>query len=61
MLTCPCNVDPVTPNFYIVKLGFTGVYIFLIFALKHLGVSNVYLQSMLKAKIRKKSTENCNF
>ena len=28
MLTCQCNVDPLTPHFYIVKLGFTGVYIF---------------------------------
>ena len=27
-ITCPCNVYPITPNFYIVKLGFTGVYIF---------------------------------
>ena len=35
MLTSPCNVDPLTPNFYIVKVGFTGVYIFLRFALKH--------------------------
>ena len=36
MQTRPCNVDPHTPHFYIVKLGFTGVYIFfLIFALKH--------------------------
>ena len=26
-LTCPCNVCPLTPHFYIVKLGFTGVYI----------------------------------
>ena len=26
---------PLTPHFYIVKRGFTGVYIFLIFALKH--------------------------
>ena len=26
---------PLAPHFYIVKLGFTGVYIFLIFALKH--------------------------
>ena len=33
MLTCPCNVDPLTPHFYIVKLGFTWIYI--IFALKH--------------------------
>ena len=28
----PCNLYLLTPNFYIVKLGFTGVYIF--FALK---------------------------
>ena len=33
MITCPCNVYPLTPHFYIVKLRFTGVYI--IFALKH--------------------------
>ena len=25
--TCLYNVDPVKPHFYIVKLGFTGVYI----------------------------------
>ena len=31
----PCNEYPLTPHFYIVKLGFTGVYIFfLIFAPK---------------------------
>ena len=28
MQTCPCNIYPLTPHFYIVKLGFTGVYIF---------------------------------
>ena len=33
MLTCPCNVDPLAPHLYMVKLGFTGEYI--IFALKH--------------------------
>ena len=33
--TSPCNADPLKPHFYIVKLGFTGVYIFfLIFASK---------------------------
>ena len=26
VLTCRCNVDPLTPHFYIVKLEFTGVY-----------------------------------
>ena len=28
MQTYPCNVHPLTPHFYIVKLGFTGVLIF---------------------------------
>ena len=27
-ITCLCNVHPLTPHFYIVKLGFIGVYIF---------------------------------
>ena len=36
MKTCLYNVDPLKPHFYIVKLGFTGVYIiFLISAQKH--------------------------
>ena len=36
MLTSPCIVYPLTPHFYIVKLGLTGVYnFFLIFVLKH--------------------------
>ena len=26
MQTCPCNVDTLTPYFYTVKLGFTGVF-----------------------------------
>ena len=33
MLTCLCNVHPLTPHFYIVKLGFTGVYIIFLFLL----------------------------
>ena len=34
--TCLYNVDPLKPHFYIVKLGFTGVYnIILISAQKH--------------------------
>ena len=34
--TCLYNFDPLKPRFYIVKLGFTGVYIiFLISAQKH--------------------------
>ena len=33
MQTSPCNEYPLTPHFYIVKLGFTGVYIFFLFLL----------------------------
>ena len=55
--TCLYNFDPLKPHFYIVKLGFTGVYlIFLISAQKHRlwyslepprrGGSNEYPQSM---------------
>ena len=57
MKTCLYNYDPLQPLFYIVKLGFTGVYIiFLIFAqnidfgysleLPRRGDSNEYPQSM---------------
>ena len=35
MITGPCHVYPLTPHFYMVKLGFTGVYIFSYFSLKH--------------------------
>ena len=37
MKTSSCNVYPLTPHFYLVKLGFTGEYIiFLFFSLKHI-------------------------
>ena len=60
--TCLYNFDPLKPHFYIVKLGFTGVYIiFLISAQKHRlwyslepprrGGSNEYPQSMFWAEI----------
>ena len=32
-ITCLCNIDPLTPHFYIVKLGFTGVHIIFLFLL----------------------------
>ena len=28
MKICPCNEDSLTPHSYIVKLGFTGAYLF---------------------------------
>ena len=55
--TCPCNVYPVEPHFYIAKLGVAGVYLFFLFLLQNIdcgyslepprrGGSNVYPQSM---------------
>ena len=70
------NFDPLKPHFYIVKLGFTGIYIiFLIFAQNHIcgyslepprrGGSNEYPQSMFWAEIWKLSdfflSENFHF
>ena len=60
--TCLYNVDPLKPHFYIVKLGFTGVYmIFLISAGNidceyyleppHRGGSNEYSQSTFGAEL----------
>ena len=56
------NFDPLKPYFYIVKLGFTGLYIFFLFLLKNTdcghslepprrGGSNEYPQSMYWAEI----------
>ena len=48
------NFDPRKPHFYIVKLGFTGVYITFLFLLKNIdlrGGSNEYPQSMFEQKI----------
>ena len=58
------NVDPLEPHFYIVRLGFTGVYIIFLFLLKNIdcgyslepprrGGSNEYPQSMFLAEIWK--------
>ena len=34
--TCLYNFDPIKPHFYIVKLGFTGVYISFLIMLKNI-------------------------
>ena len=34
--TCLYNFDPLKPHFYIIKLGFTGVYIIFLFLLKNI-------------------------
>ena len=62
--TCLYNFDPLKPHFYIVKLGFTGVYIILIISAQKIdcgyslepplqGGSNEYPQSMFWAEIWK--------
>ena len=36
MKTCPCNVYPLEPHFYIAKLGYTGVNLFFLFLLQNI-------------------------
>ena len=58
------NFDPLKPHFYIVKLGFTGVYVIFLFSAQNIdceyslepprrGGSNEYTQSMFWAEIWK--------
>ena len=58
------NFDPLKPHFYIVKLGFTGVYIIFLISAQNidcgyssepprLGGSNEYPQSMFEQKYEK--------
>ena len=35
-ITCPCDLYPRKPRFYIVKLGFTGEYVIFLFFLKNI-------------------------
>ena len=69
------NFDPLKPHFYIVKLGFTGVYIIFLISAQNIdcgyavepprrGGSNEYPQSMFWAEIWKISeflSENFHF
>ena len=73
--TCLYNVDPIKPHFYIVKLGFTGLYIIFLISAQNMdcgysleptrrGGSNEYPQSMFWAEIWKLSeflSENFQF
>ena len=60
--TCLYNFDPLKPHFYVVKLGFTRVYIIFLITAKNIdcgfslepprrGGSNEYPQSMFIAEI----------
>ena len=59
--TCLYNIDPLKPHFYIVKLGFTGVYTIFLISAQNIdcgyslepprrGGSNKYPQSMFWAE-----------
>ena len=67
--TCPCNIYPLKPQFYIEQMGYTGVYLFFLFLLQNIncgylleqprrGSSNMYLQSMfcLYSQVRLSAT-----
>ena len=70
-----CNFDPLKPHFYIIKLGFTGVYIIFLISAQNIhcgyllelpqwGSSNEYPQWIFWAEIRKISeflSENFQF
>ena len=60
--TCLYNFDLLKPHFYIINMGFTGVYIIFLFLLKNIdcgyplepprrGGSNEYSQCMFCAEI----------
>ena len=55
MITCPCNEHPLTPHFYIEKVGFTRVYIFFLFLLQNIdcGYSLEPLEQKKKKNIKK--------
>ena len=74
--TCLYNFDPLKPHFYIVKLGFTWVYIIFLISAQNIdcgyslepprrGGSNEYLQSMFLIRsmknIRVFVSENSQF
>ena len=50
--TCLYNFDPLKPHFYIVKLGFTGVYIIF-----HIFAQNIYCGYSLEPPHRGGSNE----
>ena len=70
MQTYPCNLHPLTPHFYIVKLGFTGVYISFLFLLLKINcgysleppqrTKNLYFEQKYENN-QKISTENGHF
>ena len=69
--TCLYNFDPLKPHFYIVKLGFTGVYIIFLIFVKNIDcgyslepprrVPTIYVLSKYMKNIRIVLSENFQF
>ena len=41
-ITCLCDVNPILPHFYIVKLGFTGVYLFFLILIQNIDCGYLF-------------------
>ena len=63
MLKSACNIVPLTSHFYIVKLGFTGVYFFFCSITKIMGthIPTIYVLSKLRKKCHIFASDNCHF
>ena len=64
--TCPCNVYPLEPHFYIAQLGYEGVYLFFLFLLQNINcgfyrVPTIYVLTKNKKKYQNFSVENFQF
>ena len=68
--TCPCNVYPLKPHFYIAKLGYAGVYLFFLVLLQNIDcghslepprVPTINVLSKTMKNIKFFSSENFHF
>ena len=57
MRTHPCKLDPLELHFYIIKLGFTGVYMYIIFLIELIFAHNIDSGCLLESLHRDSSNE----
>ena len=57
-ITCPCNEQPLTPHFYIEKVGFTRVYIFFLFLLQNIDWAYIAYTRMETFYVLSKNKKN---
>ena len=56
-ITCPCNVYPLIPHFYIAKLGYAGECLFFLILLQNIDCGYP-LEPPRRAKILSKNKKN---